>query len=194
MIIGYLDKKDKNIDTQKQQVILSDYAENHSMPIDLMLSGDSIDSLKDNIKTKGHTLLIANVLALGDSLNQIIDSIEILSSNGHSIISVTDKISFSNKKTQSLIKGLRLACDIRSSLASITTCSVLNQKKASGQKLGRCFGSKNRNSAAKKYKEIVLKELAEGKSKSSIARQLKISARTIYNILKNEGVNNVCSQ
>ena len=185
MIIGYLDRKDKNIKIEEQENIISDFAQSHSMSVDLMLSAENIASLKEQVKTNGHTFLIANVLALGDTLDQIIDNIEFLNSNGHAVISVVEDFSFiPNRETKSVIKGLRLAYNIRSSLTSITTCKVLANKKADGQKLGRAFGSTNRDSIKKKYKDIVLKALAEGRSKSSIARQLQISARSVYNISK----------
>ena len=185
MIIGYLDKKDKNIKIEEQENIISDYAQNHSMSVDLMLSAENIALLKEQVKTNNHTILIANVLALGDSLDQIIDNIESLNGKGHTIISVVEDFSIiPNQETRSIIKGLRLAYDIRSSLTSITTCKVLASKKAGGQKLGRAFGSTNRDSIQKKYKDIVLKALAEGRSKSSIARQLQISTRSVYNISK----------
>ena len=187
MIIGYLDKKDKNIKIEEQENIISDYAQNHFMSVDLILSAENIASLKEQVKTNGHTFLIANVLALGNSLDQIIDNIELLNDNGHTIICIVENFSFiPNQETKSIIKGLRLAYDIRSSLTSITTCKVLASKKASGQKLGRAFGSTNRDSIKKKYKDIILKALAEGRSKSSIARQLQISARSVYNISKLE--------
>lgn len=187
MIIGYLDRKDKNIKIEEQENIISNYAQSHSMSVDLMLSAENIASLKEQVKTNSHTILIANVLALGDSLDQIIDNIESLNGKGHTIISVVEDFSIiPNQETRSIIKGLRLAYDIRSSLTSITTCKVLANKKAGGQKLGRAFGSTNRDSIQKKYKDIVLKALAEGRSKSSIARQLQISARSVYNISKLE--------
>lgn len=185
MIIEYLDQNEKNIDVKEQQSVLSNYARAHNLQIDLVLSGDSIKILKEQIKTNGHTILIANVLALGASLNQIIDNIEFLNNNGHSILSVVDDFSFiPNQETKSVIKGLRLAYNIRSSLTSITTCKVLANKKADGQKLGRTVGSTNHDSIKKKYKDIILKALAEGKSKRSIARQLQISDRTVYSISK----------
>ncbi len=185
MIIEYLDQNEKNIDVKEQQTVLSNYACAHNLSIDLVLSGDSIENLKEQIETSGHTILIANVLALGNSLNQIIDNIEFLNNSDHSVISIMDDFSFiPNQETKSVIKGLRLAYNIRSSLTSITTCKVLANKKADGQKLGRAVGSTNRDSMEKKYKDVVLKALVEGRSKRSIARQLQISDRSVYSISK----------
>lgn len=188
MIIGYLDEKDKNIASKEQQKLIIDYACSNSLTVDLILSDTAISTLKDQIRTGGHTILVANVLALGDSLLQIIDSIEFLNGNNNSVISVMEGFAFaSGQDTQSLVKGLRLAYDIRSSLTSVTTRKTLAAKKIEGQKLGRPFGSVGHSSATRKYKDIVLKALAAGMTKRKIAQQLQISERTVYNIVKVAG-------
>lgn len=184
MIIGYLDNNEKNIDTAAQQQLLLDYAENFSLTIDLLLSDNSVKNLQHKLKTDGHILLVANVLALGDSLSQIIDSIEQQNTLRNTVICAAENLTFApTEKTQDIIVGLRLANNIRSSLTSILTKKVLQQRKAKGQKLGRALGAVNRKTIASEHREFILQSLNQGISKAAIARILHISPRSIYNVL-----------
>lgn len=184
MIIGYLDNNEKNIDIEAQQKLVLNCAENSSLTVDLILSDKTIKNLPIKLKTGGHILLVANVLALGDSLTEIIDSIDQQNTLHNTVICAAENLTFApTEKTQDIIVGLRLANNIRSSLTSILTKKVLQQRKAKGQKLGRALGAVNRKTIASEHREFILQSLNQGISKAAIARILHISPRSVYNVL-----------
>lgn len=187
MVIGYLDNNEKNIDITEQQKLLFSYAESSSLTVDLILSDNTIKNLPIKLKTGGHILLVANVLALGDSLTEIIDSIEQQNTLHNTVVCVMEKLAFTpTERAQDIITGLKLANDIRSSLTSIVTKKVLQQRKAEGQKLGRAFGAVSRKTIASEHREHILQSLDRGLSKAAIARTLHISPRSVYNVLSCE--------
>ena len=71
MILGDLDNNEKNIDVERQRQQILDYASENGLTVDMFLQESEIESLKSSIKTDNHTLIFANIVALGISLLQI---------------------------------------------------------------------------------------------------------------------------
>ncbi len=185
MIIGYLDKCPKNIEIKAQKALLNAYAKERGLKIEIFLSEENISNLESLTPTGGHELLVANVVSLGDSLKSITQNISRLLEKNNKLYIVHENLSFEpNKASNEFIKGLEMAADIRSSMNSIITRNVLHEKRASGQKLGRAFGVKNKKSILNQSGEFIMRSLAQGRTKADIARELNVSWRAVYNVQK----------
>ena len=73
--------------------------------------------------------------------------------------------------------------EIERNLISQRTKEALARIKASGRKLGRSVGSKNKKHALDGKEDEVLVLINKGVSKTRIAKMMGVSARTIYNFL-----------
>lgn len=185
MIIGYIDKNYKNIKSELQKELIENYAHEHNLTIDVYFAHESIHDLSKSLQTNGHTLIVANVVSLGDSLKAITQSIKDLLEKGNTIhCTIEDFTLEPNQSFQELLKGLEMAADIRSSMNSIITRNVLHEKRANGQKLGRAFGIKNKKSILNQSGEFIMQALAQGRTKADIARELNVSWRAVYEVQK----------
>jgi DNA invertase Pin-like site-specific DNA recombinase len=187
MIISYLDNSTGNIPTEEQKTLLEAYVSEKSMKIDLFLQGTDIQTILFSIQTAGHTLLISNILALGDSLKRITENLSKLKDKALTIVSVKENLTLVPVTlSEDFIKGMFFAAEIRSLLTSAATRRVLHEKRANGQKLGRAFGVRNKSNIATKYGKFILDARAEGMNKSQIARALHVSYRSVFNYLKKQ--------
>ena len=76
-----------------------------------------------------------------------------------------------------------LAAEIERNLISQRTKEALNRIKASGRKLGRSYGCKNKKHMDGKENKI-LELRSKGISQVQIAKMLNVSSKTIYNFMK----------
>ncbi len=185
MIIAYLDKGIKNISTEAQKELLSTYAQNKGLKIDIFLADESILNMGKNFQTAGHIFLVANVVSLGDSLKEIAESIKGFILKKNSLVCVHGNLIFEpNKDCEKLLQGIEMAVGIRASLCSIITRKVLQKRRSNGQKLGRAFGAQSKNSILQLKGKFIMQALAQGRTKADIARELNVSWRAIYNVQK----------
>ena len=78
-----------------------------------------------------------------------------------------------------------LSAEIERNLISQRTKEALARIKASGRKLGREFGSKNKHHILDGKEQEVIKLLNRGIPKTQIAKIMDVSIFTIYQFLKN---------
>jgi DNA invertase Pin-like site-specific DNA recombinase len=187
VIISYVDTGKNNIPAEEQQTLLSDYVSEKEIKIDVTLQGEDIADVLSSVQSKNHTLLVANVLTLGDSLRKITENLVKLQKSEMTIVSIRGDLTLTPAEmSDDFIKGMFLAAEIRSLLTSAATKRVLHEKRANGKKLGRAFGSHNKNNIATKYGEFMRNAHANGMSMAEISRQLHISYRTVFNYLKQQ--------
>ena len=77
-----------------------------------------------------------------------------------------------------------LSAEIERNLISQRTKEALARIKASGRKLGREFGSKNKKHILDGKEQDIIKLLNKGVPKTQIARLMNVSITTIYDFLK----------
>ena len=129
------------------------------------------------------TLLVQNVLYLGGTVNEVTTTLSELSKRQINLCLVDENLSFKAEKLLELAQTLLIALEIHKSLISLKSKSALQERKASGMKLGRPFGYQP---ALKldDYKDDILAMLKSGVSKDAIAQKYHVCRSTIYNFVK----------
>lgn len=182
MILGYLDIGGKNSDTAVQHRQISQYAEDNALNIDIFFKESDIDTLKTSLTEGNHTVIIANVVALGTSLISIKKNIASLTAAGVTIISAKEGFCFSPDNAEAVTKGIELVIGIRSSLSSIVTRKALAERKAAGVVLGRRVP--NSKHVFDHKENIIKQKLAQKMTKVQIAKDLGVSQGYLYAFLK----------
>ena len=185
MVIGYLSTGEKNIGIFEQRLIIERYAKQSAMVVDMVSVGDDIQELVNSLQTFGHTLLLANIVCMGNSLYAIKENLKLLASRKLTIISIKENLVIRpGENTDWLIRGLELSIGIRNSMVSTLTKSALDEKRANGFKLGRGIGSKNKKRIWNGKEEAIKKLLLSGVSREKTAREVGISVVSLYNYLR----------
>ena len=185
MIIGYLDINSRNIDVDKQQNIINQYALSKASIVDVFFGEKNIQDIINCINSQNNTIIVFNVACLGNKLALIVKNIEVLTTNGFALVCVKENLTFdSSKQTSLLLQGIKLSIDIRNSMVLIITAKALSNRKSSGHVLGRQTGSKNKTrSCDNKYAEIK-SSMSNGITKTDIAKSIGVSIATLYNFLR----------
>lgn len=178
MILGYLDSNKKNIDVESQRQQILSYASETGSEVDMFVQESEIKALRLSLKTNDHTVIFANIVALGASLFQIKESLLILAQLNLTVVLVKEGYVWGAKNLAEILSGLELAIDIRNSLSSIVTKKALADKKASGFSLGRKSRNKKRRLDDKSDEIIMRKQ--RGESNLGIARALGVAPTTLY--------------
>ena len=185
MIVGYLDNSQKNISIESQRDIINQYARDNAFPIDIFLTEPDIKNIKNNINSKEHTIIIANIACLGSKLATVTENIESMIFDGFTLITIKENLKFEpSEETEQLIKGIKLSIDIRNSMVSVITRKALDDKRAQGFKLGRDFGFKNKRYCWNGKEEEIKNKLLSGVSRLRTAKEVGISIVSLYNYLK----------
>ena len=185
MIIGYLDNSHKNISIESQRDIINQYARDNACPIDIFLTEPDIKNIKNNINSKEHTIIVANIACLGNKLAIITENIEAMVFDGFTLVTIKENLKFEpSEETEQLIKGIKLSIDIRNSMVSVITRKALDDKRAQGFKLGRDFGFKNKRYCWNGKEEEIKNKLLSGVSRLRTAKEVGISIVSLYNYLK----------
>ena len=186
MFIGYFDESKKNTAIDDQKSIVVSYINEHNLDVDIFFSSTDFSSIMDQINSKNHTIIVANIACLGNKLEKIKDNLENLMSQKLNLISVAEEMHLkSDDDTLSeAINGINLAIKIRSSMTSTITRQALNKKREQGYKLGRDFGFKKKRYIWEGKEEEIKNKLMSGMSCLRTAKEVGISITSLYNYLK----------
>jgi len=182
VILAYLDKNEKNIDVEEQRQQIVRYAADKSLTIDMFVQDVDICSLNKSLETTNHTVIIANIVALGASLPKIKESLLLLAEKNLALFSVQEGFVWTLQDLKAICAGLDLIISIRSSLSSIVTKKALLERKSRGVKLGRKTPNKKRFFDGRE--EEIRQKLAQGITKTQIAKDLGVSLGYLFSILK----------
>lgn len=182
MILGYLDLSGKNVDADTQRRQIVQYAAENDYMIDMFVQGEDIETLQTNITSPNHTILIANIVALGTTLWNIKDKLSLLAQMRLSLVSVKESYNFAPEDLNKLCESLELALHIRNSLSSIITKKALADRKTQGIRLGRKTPNKKHVFDGKE--EFIKQKLAQRVAKTQIAKDLGVSQAYLYAFLK----------
>lgn len=186
MFIGYFDESKKNTAIDDQKSIVVSYINEHNLDVDIFFSSTDFSSIMDQINSKNHTIIVANIACLGNKLEKIKDNLENLMSQKLNLISVAEEMHLkSDDDTLSeAINGINLAIKIRSSMTSTVTKQALNKRREQGYKLGRDFGIKNKRYIWEGKEEEIKNKLLSGMSRLRTAKEVGISVVSLKNYLK----------
>lgn len=177
-----MDKKEKNIDVENQRRQIVRYASDNNLTIDMFIQNADICVLRESLETANHTVIIANIVALGSSLPKIKESIFLLAAMNLTLVSVQEGYVWTSEELKAIPSGLDLIISIRNSLSSIVTRKALSERKSQGVKLGRKTPNKKRCFDGRE--EEIKQKLAEGITKTQIAKDLGVSLGYLFNFLK----------
>ena len=90
MISGYLDTNVKNIDVESQRQQILQYTAANNLAVDMSVQESSVYTVASNLETENHTVIIANIVALGTSLQQIKENLSLLGAANSTLISVKE--------------------------------------------------------------------------------------------------------
>ena len=183
MILGYLDINTKNIDVESQRQQILQYTAANNLAVDMFVQESSVCAVASNLElTENHTVIIANIVALGTSLQQIKENLSLLGEANLTLISVKEGYIWKPEELHSMPKALDLVINIRSSLTSIVTCNALSERKAQGVRLGRKTPNKQHVFDGKE--EEIKQKLADGVTMVQIAIDFGVAQVTLYAFLK----------
>ena len=182
MILGYLDINIKNIDVESQRQQILQYTAANNLAVDMFVQESSVYAVASNLETENHTVIIANIVALGTSLQQIKENLSLLGEANLTLISVKEGYIWKPEELHSMPKALDLIINIRSSLTSIVTCKALSERKSRGIRLGRKTPNKQHVFDGKE--EEIKQKLADGVTKAQIARDFGVAQVTLYAFLR----------
>lgn len=142
---------------------------------------------------KGDTLIVSELSRLGRSILQVMGFLNICMDKGIIIYSIKEKFELSDNINSKVIAfAFSLSAEIERQLISQRTKEALARKRAEGVILGRPKGRKNSIECHPCYplRDKIDKCLKEGKSKSSIAKNIRIHRDTLSRWIKR--VENEC--
>ncbi len=191
MTIAYIDKYNKYINMLEQKNILLEFLNAKKINNIQLIEKENIFADFSTFK-KAKKIIVASLLCLSDNVSDLKKTLANLLENKIALISLKEEIYLlSPDEMKNFISGFETALILKTQQSSLKIKNSLQQKKENGFKIGRAIGSKNKKkSLCEQNHERILKMLKNGESVSSIATQIGVSIRTLFNykkqILNNE--------
>lgn len=181
-VIGYMRVSSDKQDLQKQEHLLLKYAQQRNLQIDRFIKVEissrknteerRIDELMKMLE-EGDVLLVAELSRFGRNMFEVISIINQLSQGGVEIVFVRQpELSTSGPQRKLLLAIYSYFAEAEREFISMRTKQGLAAARASGKKLGRPKGSKNKKRALDPYREQIREYL-----------QLNIPLRRIHTII-----------
>ena len=183
--IGYIRVSTDKQDLQKQEHLLLKYAQKHDMQITDFIKIEissrkntkerKIDELLLTLK-EGDVLLVVELSRLGRNMFEVINIINQLGQNGVQVIFVRQpELSTTGQHGKLLLAIYSYFAEAEREFISMRTKQGLAAAKASGKKLGRPKGSRDKERALDIYREQIIEFL-----------ELKIPLRRIHSIINKQ--------
>lgn len=138
---------------------------------------------------KGDILISSEISRLGRNLMMIMSILNVCMQKGIHVWTIKDNYRLGNDiNSKVLAFAFGLSAEIERNLISQRTKEALARKKKEGAVLGRPKGSKSSRTKLSGKEDKILEMLKDGKSKSAIARKMKVSRITLLTFLKNKGL------
>ena len=193
MIYAYIRVSTDKQTLENQQFEIEKFCKNENITINQWIT-ETISGTKDFEKRKlgkllkrlkqGDILISSEISRFGRNLLQIMTILNICMKKGVQVWTIKDNYRLgSDIQSKVLAFAFGLAAEIERNLISQRTKEALARIKASGRKLGRSVGSKNKKHALDGKEDEVMTLINKGVSKTRIAKMMGVSTRTIYNFL-----------
>ena len=183
--MGYIRVSTDKQDLQKQEHLLLKYAQEHDMQITDFIKIEissrkntkerKIDELLSTLK-EGDVLLAAELSRLGRNMFEVINIINQLGQNGVQVIFVRQpELSTTGQQGKLLLAIYSYFAEAEREFISMRTRQGLAAAKASGKKLGRPKGSRDKERVLDLHREQIIEFL-----------ELKIPLRRIHSIINKQ--------
>ena len=193
MIYAYIRVSTDKQTLENQKFEIENFCLQENILIDKWVT-ETISGTKDFEKRKlgkllkrlnqGDIIISSEISRLGRNLLQIMTILNICMKKGAQVWTIKDNYRLgADIQSKVLAFAFGLAAEIERNLISQRTKEALARIKASGRKLGREVGSKNKKHVLDGKEEQVLILLKKGVSKTKVAKTMGVSTRTIYNFL-----------
>ena len=177
-VIGYIRVSSDKQDLQKQEHLLLKYAQQHDLKVNEFINIEissrkgtkerRIDELLARLK-EGDVLLAAELSRLGRNMFEVINIINQLSENGVEVIFIRQpELSTTGPHRKLLLAIYSYFAEAEREFISMRTKQGLAAARASGKKLGRPKGSRDKERVLDPYREQIKEYLHLGLSLSRI--------------------------
>jgi DNA invertase Pin-like site-specific DNA recombinase len=193
---GYLRVSTDKQDAENQRIGIDAEAVRRGLTIDEYIVDDAVSGAVEPDKRKlgallrkikpGDVIIAGEISRLGRSLFMVMRILEHCMKCGAKVYTVKDGYELGdNIQSKVLAFAFGLAAEIERNLISQRTKESLARIKASGRKLGRAVGSKNKSHKLDGVEpNKIWDAIADGKPLKAISRSLKISAPTLRRWIK----------
>lgn len=194
MIYGYIRVSTDKQTLENQEFEINNFCLKENIKVDKWIT-ETISGTKDFEKRKlgkmlkkiksGDVLICSEISRLGRNLLQIMTILNICMRKEAQVWTIKDNYRLgADIQSKVLAFAFSLSAEIERNLISQRTKEALARIKASGRKLGREFGSKNKKHILDGKEQDIIKLLNKGVPKTQIARLMNVSITTIYDFLK----------
>ena len=195
-VYAYLRVSTDAQDTENQRIGVNNKALALGLTIDKYIIDDGVSGTKEPEKRAlggilrklkaGDIIICSEISRLGRKLFMVMEILQKCMNCGAKLYTVKDNYELGdNIQSKCLAFAFGLSAEIERDLISQRTKESLARLKASGRKLGRDFGCKNKHHKLDGKERIIRKLKESGLSNRKIAKKMKVSSTTINEFLKN---------
>ena len=193
MIYGYIRVSTDKQSLENQEFEINSFCNKENIKIDKWIT-ETKSGTKDFEKRKlgktikklktGDVLICSEISRLGRNLLQIMTILNICMRKETQVWTIKDNFRLgADIQSKVLAFAFSLSAEIERNLISQRTKEALARIKASGRKLGRDFGCKNKKHVLDGKEDEIIRLFGRGMPKTKIAKIMGVSSRTIYNFL-----------
>ena len=193
MIYGYVRVSTDRQTLENQKFEINNFCTGEKIQIDRWIT-ETISGPKDFEERKlgkmirklkkGDVLICTEISRLGRNILQIMTMLNICMNKEVQVWTIKDRYRLgADIQSKVLAFAFSLSAEIERNLISQRTKEALARIKASGRKLGREFGTKNKRHILDGREDEIISLYQGGMKKAQIARIMKVSSKTIYNFL-----------
>ena len=179
---------------ENQEFEIKTFCEREHISIDKWIT-ETISGTKDFEKRKlgkllkklkkGDILICSEISRLGRNLLQIMTILNICMKKESQVWTIKDNYRLGvDIQSKVLAFAFSLSAEIERNLISQRTKEALHRIQASGRKLGREFGSRNKKHILDGREQSIARLLNKGVPKTQVAKMMGVSVTTIYNFLE----------